>query len=301
MNDKIQDSSTDEKVSTVKTFAELMDGIDDFESLSAESMEDVYASTFQIKDGEIVNGTIVGFESDFILVDVGYKSEGLVPRLEFPSRGSELIIGDPVEVFVENCEDEDGVLVLSKEKANRIKIWDELTLAYEKEENIDVGYFLIFSKDIEAFDKIPEQFFGPLKEWMIKQAVPVPEKIRFIGTDDSISTVPEEYKIKLKSLPKCEGENVFKWTGCIGAYIISDGDTKAIDFNVGDEKKFSYLPSRKGNTISDKIAKYVLGRREKNFKKFSWLDRGSDERQYSSPGFRTVSYTHLTLPTNREV
>ena len=135
MNDKIQDSSTDEKVSTVKTFAELMDGIDDFESLSAESMEDVYASTFQIKDGEIVNGTIVGFESDFILVDVGYKSEGLVPRLEFPSRGSELNIGDPVEVFVENCEDEDGVLVLSKEKANRIKIWDELTLAYEKEEN----------------------------------------------------------------------------------------------------------------------------------------------------------------------
>ena len=136
MNDRIQNSSTDEKVSTVKTFAELMDGIDDFESLSAESMEDVYASTFQIKDGEIVNGTIVGFESDFILVDVGYKSEGLVPRLEFPSRGSELNIGDPVEVFVENCEDEDGVLVLSKEKANRIKIWDELTLAYEKEENI---------------------------------------------------------------------------------------------------------------------------------------------------------------------
>jgi len=110
---------------------------------------------------------------------------------------------------------------------------------FEKEENIDVGYFLIFSKDIEAFDKIPEQFFGPLKEWMIKQAVPLPEKIRFIGTDDSISTVPEKYKIKLKSLPKCEGENVFKWTDCIGAYIISDGDTKPIDFNVGDEKKLT--------------------------------------------------------------
>ncbi len=136
MDDTTQNSSTGEKVSTVKTFAELMDGIDDFESLSPESMEDVYASTFQIKDGEIVNGTIVGFESDFILVDVGYKSEGLVPRIEFPSRGGDLKIGDPVEVFVENCEDEEGVLVLSKEKANRIKIWDELTIAYEKEENI---------------------------------------------------------------------------------------------------------------------------------------------------------------------
>ena len=41
----------------------------------------------------------------------------------------------------------------------------------------------------------------------------------------------------VQALPKCEGENVFKWTDCIGAYIISDGDTKAIDFNVGDEKK----------------------------------------------------------------
>ena len=41
----------------------------------------------------------------------------------------------------------------------------------------------------------------------------------------------------VQALPKCEGENVFKWTDCIGAYIISDGDTKAIDFNLGDEKK----------------------------------------------------------------
>ena len=41
------------------------------------------------------------------------------------------------------------------------------------------------------------------------------------------------------ALPKCEGENVFKWTDCFGAYIISDGDTKAIDFNVGDEKKLT--------------------------------------------------------------
>ena len=41
------------------------------------------------------------------------------------------------------------------------------------------------------------------------------------------------------ALPKCEGENVFKWTSCIGAYIISDGDTEAIDFNVGDEKKLA--------------------------------------------------------------
>jgi len=73
-----------------------------------------------------------------------------------------------------------------------------LHYAIENEENYDVGYFLIFSKNIESFDKIPEQFFKPLKEWMIKQEVPLPEKIRFIGTDDSITVVSDEYKIKLK-------------------------------------------------------------------------------------------------------
>ncbi len=73
-----------------------------------------------------------------------------------------------------------------------------LHYAIENEENYDVGYFLIFSKDIEAFDKIPEQFYRPLKEWMIKQEVSMPEKIRFIGTNDSITLVPDEYKIKLK-------------------------------------------------------------------------------------------------------
>ena len=73
-----------------------------------------------------------------------------------------------------------------------------LHYAIENEENYDVGYFLIFSKNIESYDEIPEQFFEPLKEWMIKQEVSLPEKIRFIGTDDSIVVVPDEYKIKLK-------------------------------------------------------------------------------------------------------
>ena len=53
---------------------------------------------------------------------------------------------------------------------------------------------------------------------------------------------------------------------------------------VGDDRCYSYLPSRKGDTISDKIAKHVLKHKDINFKKYSWLDRGSDERQYCAPG-----------------
>ncbi len=53
---------------------------------------------------------------------------------------------------------------------------------------------------------------------------------------------------------------------------------------VGDDRSYSYIPSRDGNSISDKIALHVLNRIDPNFKKYTWLDRGSDERQYCAPG-----------------
>ncbi len=53
---------------------------------------------------------------------------------------------------------------------------------------------------------------------------------------------------------------------------------------IGDERGYSYIPSRNGNTKSDKVAKHVLGWIDSNFKTYSWFDRGSDERQYCSPG-----------------
>lgn len=53
---------------------------------------------------------------------------------------------------------------------------------------------------------------------------------------------------------------------------------------VGDDREYSYLPSRNGNTLSDKVSKHVLKHTDSNFKAYTWLDRGSDERQYCAPG-----------------
>jgi len=93
----------------------------------------------QIKEGEIVHGTVIQVAKDYVVVDIGYKSEGQVPLAEFVGTDGQTSVkaGDRVEVLLESRENENGLCVLSKEKADRLKVWDEISAACERDELIE--------------------------------------------------------------------------------------------------------------------------------------------------------------------
>ncbi len=114
------------------------------EELSAEEksahqeMEAYFEKSLKnFKEGEIIIGKVLGLAKGLVTVDVGFKSEGLINLNEFPEAEKDLQIGDEIEVFLERVEDNNGIVVLSKEKANKIKIWEKLVTAFEAEEIIE--------------------------------------------------------------------------------------------------------------------------------------------------------------------
>jgi small subunit ribosomal protein S1 len=92
-----------------------------------------------VKEGELAKGKVLAIDEDYVTVDVGFKSEGMIASWEFMEEDGTMpiVVGDEVEVLVENAEDDDGRVVLSKEKAERLKVWDEISQAYEREESVE--------------------------------------------------------------------------------------------------------------------------------------------------------------------
>src|SRR5215510_6625242 len=101
-----------------------------------ERMEDWFrdspGTTSEFEEGEVVRGRVVHVGSSEVLVDVGYKSEGAIPIEEFHRSGSLPKVGDEIEVYLEAKEDAEGLIVLSKDKADKIKVWDVITRAHER-------------------------------------------------------------------------------------------------------------------------------------------------------------------------
>jgi small subunit ribosomal protein S1 len=108
----------------------------DFEALFEESLRSV-------KPGGVVKGTVVGVTSTHVLIDVGYKSEGQIPLQEFLDRQGNLQVkvGDEVDVFFDSSEGENGGIVLSRQRAENMKIWEEIERAYN--EGIGVEGYIV--------------------------------------------------------------------------------------------------------------------------------------------------------------
>jgi len=102
-------------------------GANDFETLFEESLRSV-------RPGGIVKGTVVGVTATHVLIDVGYKSEGQIPVHEFTDREGNLQVkvGDEVDVFFDSSEGEGGGIVLSRQRAQNIKVWEEIEAAFNE-------------------------------------------------------------------------------------------------------------------------------------------------------------------------
>ncbi len=107
--------------------------------LDRNALAALYEETFRnLEEGTITEGRVVALTKDKVVVDIGYKSEGMIPSDQFSSEElHNLKIGDGLQVYIEECEDADGNLVLSKEKADKMKIWEELEKLYKEEKSIE--------------------------------------------------------------------------------------------------------------------------------------------------------------------
>ncbi|MGD8371501.1 MAG: 30S ribosomal protein S1, partial [Syntrophobacterales bacterium] len=106
------------------------------EQLKEQTFQELYEESLKsIKEGEVVRGSIIQVTDDYVMVDIGYKSEGQIRISEFADEEGNISakVGDEVDVLLEYHEDENGDIVLSKEKAAKIKVWDEISRIYKED------------------------------------------------------------------------------------------------------------------------------------------------------------------------
>ncbi len=109
------------------------------QQLDRAALAALYEETFKnLEEGTITEGCVVAVTKDKVVVDIGYKSEGMIPNDQFSTEELQNVkVGDRLQVYIEECEDADGNLVLSKEKADKMKIWEELEKLFNDGKSID--------------------------------------------------------------------------------------------------------------------------------------------------------------------
>jgi len=107
--------------------------------ITDEQMLEMCEATFKnFNEGEVVDGTVIGKQPDGVMVDIGYKMEAVIAKGEFSTEEWDALDpGSDLQVYIENPENKDGKLVLSKEKADRMKVWEALKDAHDSETPVE--------------------------------------------------------------------------------------------------------------------------------------------------------------------
>jgi small subunit ribosomal protein S1 len=143
---KEEAKEVDEKVTALDTEGSNTEGFDNPDDLNdkkedseAVDMEQMYESSLrQIQEGELTRGEIIKVDEEYVLVDISYKSEGVIPIAEFVNSDGNITakVGDMVDVVLERKEDDEGLVILSMEKAKKIKVWDHIRDVYKDDGTI---------------------------------------------------------------------------------------------------------------------------------------------------------------------
>ena len=159
---------------------------------SQEELEKAYDETLnKVQEHQVVDGTVIAMNKREVVVNIGYKSDGIIPISEF-RYNPELKVGDTVEVYVENQEDQKGQLLLSHKKARASKSWDRVNAALDSQEIVN-GFIKCRTKGGMIVDVFGIEAFLPGSQIDVH---PIRDYDQFVGKtmDFKIVKINQEYK-----------------------------------------------------------------------------------------------------------
>ncbi|MCQ2058531.1 MAG: 30S ribosomal protein S1 [Bacteroidaceae bacterium] len=159
---------------------------------SKEELEQLYDGTLnKVADNEVVNGTVIAINKREVIVNIGYKSDGIIPVSEF-RYNPDLKVGDTVEVFIENTENKKGQLLLSHKKACASRSWDRVNQALDSQEVIK-GYIKCRTKGGMIVDVFGTEAFLPGSQIDVK---PIRDYDTFVGQymDFKVVKINQEFR-----------------------------------------------------------------------------------------------------------
>jgi small subunit ribosomal protein S1 len=194
------------------------------ENLSKELEEAYYSSIKELNEGEIVKGKIVSINPSEVIVDVGYKSEGIILHDEF--EGIDLSDLDEIDVYVENVEDEEGKIILSYKRAREAKGWLTLANSYKEGDLVDgkisrkiKGGYMVSVFGVEGF---------------------LPQSLSSFRNFDNEATSGQEFKLQIIKMNKLKG-----------SFIVSRKDALRIERDASRKKIWEEI--KEGEVVKGRV------------------------------------------------